>query len=232
MDYAALSPHVGSWALRDGHLGDSSLRGGAINWANVGSRLSSALGTAGRWISNQGNRFLNSQTFGQIKQGIKDSGVIRNVANPSRGNARGAHRHRSLETAARLREASPQSARRGRTRLAGRAAGAHSGPASSGGRGRIGSRVRAHGRPTGPEPPSASHDPSHSRNGDGGAASRDVLGSRGARNGPTDDLRNAPPGGEEETKAARSRLLAVPTQQPVGQRGGDLSPPHVLLERK
>ncbi|AOC84070.1 pVI protein [Fowl aviadenovirus E] len=81
MDYAALSPHVGSWALRDGHLGDSSLRGGAINWANVGSRLSSALGTAGRWISNQGNRFLNSQTFGQIKQGIKDSGVIRNVAN-------------------------------------------------------------------------------------------------------------------------------------------------------
>lgn len=81
MDYAALSPHVGGWALRDGYLGDSSLRGGAINWSNVGSRLSSALGTAGRWMFNQGNRFLNSNTFGQIKQGFKDSGVIRNVAN-------------------------------------------------------------------------------------------------------------------------------------------------------
>ncbi|AGX93308.1 pVI [turkey adenovirus 4] len=81
MDYAALSPHVGGWALRDDHLGDSSLRGGAINWGNLGSRLSSALSTAGRWMYNQGNRFLHSNTFGQIKQGFKDSGVIRNVAN-------------------------------------------------------------------------------------------------------------------------------------------------------
>ena len=57
------------------------MRGGAINWGNLGSRLSSALGTAGRWIHTQGNRFLHSNTFGQIKQGFKDSGVVRNVAN-------------------------------------------------------------------------------------------------------------------------------------------------------
>ncbi|QJP03678.1 pVI [Aviadenovirus cerasi] len=81
MDYAALSPHVGGWALRDDHLGDSSLRGGAINWGNLGSRISSALGSTGRWLYNPGNRFLHSNTFGQIKQGFKDSGVIRNVAN-------------------------------------------------------------------------------------------------------------------------------------------------------
>ncbi|AOW42077.1 pVI [Pigeon adenovirus 2a] len=81
MDYAALSPHVGSWALRDHHLGDSSLRGGAINWGNLGSRLSSALTSTGRWLSNAGHRFVNSNTFNQIKQGIKDSGVIQNAAN-------------------------------------------------------------------------------------------------------------------------------------------------------
>lgn len=81
MDYAALSPHVGSWALRDDHLGDSSLRGGAINWGNLGSRLSSALSSTGRWIYNAGNRFVHSQAFNQIKQGIKDSGVIQNAAN-------------------------------------------------------------------------------------------------------------------------------------------------------
>lgn len=81
MDYAALSPHVGGWSLREDYLGDSGMRGGAINWGNLGSRLSSALGTAGRWIHTQGNRFLHSNTFGQIKQGFKDSGVVRNVAN-------------------------------------------------------------------------------------------------------------------------------------------------------
>lgn len=81
MDYAALSPHVGSWSLRDECLGDSSLRGGAINWGNLGSRLSSALSTSGRWLYNAGNRFIHSNTFNQIKQGIKDSGVIKNAAN-------------------------------------------------------------------------------------------------------------------------------------------------------
>lgn len=81
MDYAALSPHVGSWALRDDVHGNSSIRGGAINWGNVGSRISSALGSTGRWLSNTGNRFLNSNTFQQIKQGVKDSGVIKNAAN-------------------------------------------------------------------------------------------------------------------------------------------------------
>ncbi|QJC19254.1 pVI [Duck adenovirus 4] len=80
MDYTALSPHVGAWAMRDYHLGDSSLRGGAINWGNIGSRLSSALSSTGRWLYNQGNRFLQSNTFNQIKQGIHDSGVIRNAA--------------------------------------------------------------------------------------------------------------------------------------------------------
>lgn len=81
MDYAALSPHVGAWAVRDDYLGDSSLRGGAINWGNIGSRLSSALSSTGRWLYNTGNRFVNSNTFQQIKQGINDSGVIRNAAN-------------------------------------------------------------------------------------------------------------------------------------------------------
>ncbi|UKS51822.1 pVI [Falcon aviadenovirus A] len=81
MDYASLSPHVGSWSLRDEHLGDSSLRGGAINWGNIGSRLSSALSSTGRWLYNAGNRFVHSNTFNQIKQGIKDSGVIKNAAN-------------------------------------------------------------------------------------------------------------------------------------------------------
>lgn len=81
MDYAALSPHVGSWALRDDVHGNSSLRGGAINWGNIGSRISSALGTTGRWLGNLGNRFIHSNTFNQIKQGIKDSGVIQNAAN-------------------------------------------------------------------------------------------------------------------------------------------------------
>uniref|UniRef100_A0AB38ZPB5 PVI protein n=1 Tax=Psittacine aviadenovirus B TaxID=2169709 RepID=A0AB38ZPB5_9ADEN len=81
MDYAVLSPHIGSWALRDHHLGDSSLRGGAINWGNLGSRISSALSTTGRWLYNQGNRFVHSNTFNQLKQGVKDSGIIRNVGN-------------------------------------------------------------------------------------------------------------------------------------------------------
>lgn len=81
MDYAALSPHVGAWALQDEYLGDSSLRGGAINWSNIGSRISSALSSTGRWLYNTGNRFVNSNTFQQIKQGIHDSGVIRNAAN-------------------------------------------------------------------------------------------------------------------------------------------------------
>ncbi|BCZ16702.1 core protein precursor pVI [Aviadenovirus bubonis] len=79
MDYATLSPHVGTWALRDDHFGDSGMRGGAINWGNLGSRLSSALSSTGRWLYNTGNRFVNSNTFNQIKQGIQDSGVIRNV---------------------------------------------------------------------------------------------------------------------------------------------------------
>lgn len=81
MDYTALSPHVGSWALRDDVHGNSSIRGGAINWGNLGSRISSALGSTGRWLSNAGTRFLNSNTFQQIKQGVKDSGVIKNAAN-------------------------------------------------------------------------------------------------------------------------------------------------------
>lgn len=81
MDYAALSPHVGGWALREHHLGTSTLRGGAINWSNIGSRLSSALNTTGRWLYNTGNRFVHSNTFNQIKQGFKDSGIVRNVAN-------------------------------------------------------------------------------------------------------------------------------------------------------
>ncbi|WEW52971.1 pVI protein [Fowl aviadenovirus 4] len=80
MDYAALSPHVGSWALREHHLGTSTLRGGAINWSNVGSRLSSALSSTGRWLYNTGNRFVHSNAFNQIKQGLKDSGIVRNVA--------------------------------------------------------------------------------------------------------------------------------------------------------
>lgn len=80
MDYAALSPHVGSWSLRDECFGDSSLRGGAINWGNVGSRLSSALSSTGRWLYNTGNRFLHSNTFNQIKQGIHDSGIVKNAA--------------------------------------------------------------------------------------------------------------------------------------------------------
>ncbi|CDO33903.1 capsid protein precursor pVI [Pigeon adenovirus 1] len=81
MDYSVLSPHVGTWALRDHHLGDASLRGGAINWGNVGSRLSSALSSTGRWLSNAGHRFVNSNTFQQIKKGFNDSGVVQNVAN-------------------------------------------------------------------------------------------------------------------------------------------------------
>lgn len=81
MDYAALSPHVGSWAIREDIYGNSSIRGGAINWGNIGSRISSALGTTGRWLGNVGNRFVNSNTFNQIKQGIRDSGVIKNAAN-------------------------------------------------------------------------------------------------------------------------------------------------------
>lgn len=80
MDYAALSPHVGSWALRDDVHGNSSIRGGAINWGSLGSRISSALGSTGRWLSNVGNRFLQSNTFQQIKQGVNDSGVIKNAA--------------------------------------------------------------------------------------------------------------------------------------------------------
>ncbi|AGX93340.1 pVI [turkey adenovirus 5] len=81
MDYAALSPHLGSWALREHHIGDASMRGGAINWSNLGSRITSALNSTGRWLYNTGNRFLHSNTFNQIKQGVQDSGVIRNVAN-------------------------------------------------------------------------------------------------------------------------------------------------------
>ncbi|UIY90551.1 pVI [Duck adenovirus 2] len=81
MDYAALSPHVGSWALRDDVHGNSSLRGGAINWGNIGSRITSGLASTGRWLGNIGNRFIHSNTFSQIKQGIKDSGVIQNAAN-------------------------------------------------------------------------------------------------------------------------------------------------------
>lgn len=57
------------------------MRGGAINWGNIGSRLSSALSNTGRWLYNAGNKFIHSNTFNQIKQGIKDSGVIQNVAN-------------------------------------------------------------------------------------------------------------------------------------------------------
>nr|WGL40804.1 capsid protein precursor pVI [Tawny frogmouth aviadenovirus A] len=81
MDYAMLAPHVGSWALRDERIGNSSMRGGAINWSNLGSRISSALGTAGRWAYNAGNRFYHSNTFQQFKQGLKDSGIVESAGN-------------------------------------------------------------------------------------------------------------------------------------------------------
>ncbi|BBJ21547.1 capsid protein precursor pVI [Crane-associated adenovirus 1] len=80
MDYGLLSPHIGTWALQDDHLGNSSLRGGAINWSSIGSRITSALNSTGRWLANTGNRFIHSNTFNQIKQGLKDSGIVQNAA--------------------------------------------------------------------------------------------------------------------------------------------------------
>ncbi len=62
-------------------MGDSSIRGGAINWGNFGSRLGSALSSTGRWLYNQGNRFVHSNTFKNFKQGVHDSGIIQNVGN-------------------------------------------------------------------------------------------------------------------------------------------------------
>ncbi|UVZ42954.1 pVI [Siadenovirus carbocapituli] len=78
--YSSLAPRLGQTTFTAATIGSTELRGGKINWGSLGSSLSNAFKTTGRFLGNQVSRFAKSQTFQDIKRGLHDSGLVRNVA--------------------------------------------------------------------------------------------------------------------------------------------------------
>lgn len=78
--YTNLAPRLGQTTLTASSIGSVELRGGKINWGSLGSSISSALRNTGRYLKNAVSRFKNSQVYSDIKKGLQDSGVARNVA--------------------------------------------------------------------------------------------------------------------------------------------------------
>lgn len=78
--YSNLAPRLGQTAYSSISVGSTELRGGKINWGSLGSSISNAFKTTGRFLGNAASRFAKSQAFQDIKQGINDSGLVRNIA--------------------------------------------------------------------------------------------------------------------------------------------------------
>lgn len=78
--YSNLAPRLGQTSFTTFSVGSVELRGGKINWGSLGSSISNAFKSAGRFISNAASRFGRSQAYQDIKRGIHDSGLIRNAA--------------------------------------------------------------------------------------------------------------------------------------------------------
>ncbi|QIJ58764.1 pVI [psittacine adenovirus 6] len=78
--YSNLAPRLGQTSLPSYSIGTTELRGGKINWGSLGSSISNAFRTTGRFLGNAATRFANSQAFRDIKQGLNDSGLVRNIA--------------------------------------------------------------------------------------------------------------------------------------------------------
>ncbi|ACW84429.1 pVI [Great tit adenovirus 1] len=78
--YSSLAPRLGQTTYAASSVGTAELRGGKINWGSLGSSISNAFRTTGRFLGSTASRFAKSQAFQDIKRGINDSGLIRNVA--------------------------------------------------------------------------------------------------------------------------------------------------------
>lgn len=78
--YSSLAPRLGHATYAASDIGSAELRGGKINWGSLGSSISNAFRNTGRFLGTTASRFAKSQTFQDIKKGIHDSGLIRNVA--------------------------------------------------------------------------------------------------------------------------------------------------------
>lgn len=78
--YSNLAPRLGQTAFTASSIGSTELRGGKVTWGSLGSSLANAFKTTTRFVGNAASRFANSQAFQDIKKGINDSGLIRNVA--------------------------------------------------------------------------------------------------------------------------------------------------------
>ncbi|ACH89473.1 pVI protein [Raptor adenovirus 1] len=78
--YSNLAPRLGQTSFATYSVGSTELRGGKINWGSLGSSISNAFKTTGRFLGNAASRFAKSQAFQDIKQGLNDSGLVRNIA--------------------------------------------------------------------------------------------------------------------------------------------------------
>ncbi|QHB43562.1 MAG: pre-protein VI [psittacine adenovirus 7] len=78
--YSNLAPRLGQTSLPSYSIGTTELRGGKINWGSLGSSISNAFKTTGRFLGNTASKFVKSQAFQDIKQGLNDSGLVRNIA--------------------------------------------------------------------------------------------------------------------------------------------------------
>lgn len=78
--YSNLAPRLGQSAFAASAIGTAELRGGKINWGSLGSSISNAFRNTGRFLSNAASRFGRSQAYADIKKGLEDSGIVKNVA--------------------------------------------------------------------------------------------------------------------------------------------------------
>lgn len=78
--YSSLAPRLGQTPFSTSTVGTAELRGGKINWGSLGSSISNAFRNTGRFIGQAASKFAKSQTFQDIKKGLHDSGLVRNVA--------------------------------------------------------------------------------------------------------------------------------------------------------
>ncbi|ADP30821.1 pVI [Skua adenovirus 1] len=78
--YSNLAPRLGQNSFASYPVGATELRGGKINWGSLGSSIFNSIKNTGRFLGNAASRFAKSQAFQDIKQGINDSGLVRNIA--------------------------------------------------------------------------------------------------------------------------------------------------------
>lgn len=78
--YSSLAPRLGQTSFAASSIGTADLRGGKINWGSLGSSLSNAFKSTTKYIGNAASKFAKSQAYQDIKKGIHDSGLVRNVA--------------------------------------------------------------------------------------------------------------------------------------------------------